>query len=243
MRRTAANRAHPRMRGEHLVGDVVTRLPRGSSPHARGALDADRIHPLQRGLIPACAGSTLTPAYGLAPPRAHPACAGSTGLDDARLLRLQGSSPHARGAQAGRDLDGASGGLIPACAGSTERSKRLHYAKRAHPRVRGEHRFFDGRDDIMTGSSPRARGARATRCVRDLSSGLIPACAGSTSPTPKPPATCGAHPRVRGEHGQDFVGMTATWGSSPRARGAHFLTCGFSAPNPGFHSLSIDVPR
>ena len=71
--RTAARiRDHPRMRGEHIgLGDTVRR-DSGSSPHARGALTRLHLHALQRGIIPACAGSTsdgLTPTRAL---RDHP---------------------------------------------------------------------------------------------------------------------------------------------------------------------------
>ena len=34
---------------------------KGSSPHARGALDAATLDRFTRGIIPACAGSTSTP--------------------------------------------------------------------------------------------------------------------------------------------------------------------------------------
>ena len=64
--------AHPRMRGEHLAdGPASARAP-GSSPHARGARRRV-INPLVRlRLIPACAGSTQSPASARARPRAHP---------------------------------------------------------------------------------------------------------------------------------------------------------------------------
>ncbi len=57
-RRRCPPRDHPRMRGEHLAGAEVTVQTVGSSPHARGALDA--VPDLHRadGIIPACAGST-----------------------------------------------------------------------------------------------------------------------------------------------------------------------------------------
>ena len=48
------------MRGEHVLQLSVDAEQGGSSPHARGALvDAD-LALADRGIIPACAGSTLS---------------------------------------------------------------------------------------------------------------------------------------------------------------------------------------
>ena len=56
--RASATRDHPRLRGEHIEMD--TRFPscEGSSPLARGAPAPALRHQAQRGIIPACAGST-----------------------------------------------------------------------------------------------------------------------------------------------------------------------------------------
>ena len=51
-------RDHPRMRGEHTVGDIVITVPEGSSPHARGAPIRSAGILTGSGIIPACAGST-----------------------------------------------------------------------------------------------------------------------------------------------------------------------------------------
>ena len=50
---------HPRMRGEHIMFAQNKIGSMGSSPHARGARHLrDQVRP-RRGIIPACAGSTL----------------------------------------------------------------------------------------------------------------------------------------------------------------------------------------
>ena len=54
-----AERAHPRMRGEHDAQSTAVTSPRGSSPHARGALMSIPAALTGFGLIPACAGSTM----------------------------------------------------------------------------------------------------------------------------------------------------------------------------------------
>ena len=243
-RMPCASRDHPRMRGEHLcgleavgpLGGIIPAcagsttnfascqtIPRGSSPHARGAQNhvgdwkhSIRDHPRMRGehasvVIVAVFGKGIIPA-----------CAGSTGLSSTARTRLTGSSPHARGArrenggfaQCDRNHPRMRGehslasrrgaarvGIIPACAGSTIHA---HYG-------------MGGR----WGSSPHARGALGSRerhhaCSRDHprmrgehsalvqrvgeQAGIIPACAGSTW----------------------HVGSmrSASMGSSPHARGA-----------------------
>ena len=74
----------------------------------------------------------------------------------------------------------AAGGIIPACAGSTERSSAVQVDQGDHPRVRGEH--CGGRLAWVAalGSSPRARGAPIRPSSRVAVRGIIPACAGST---------------------------------------------------------------
>ena len=110
--------------------------------------------------------------------------------------------------------------LIPACAGSISPGHRSPSQSAAHPRVRGEHALAICCAPEAEGSSPRARGALALQASGDDRRGLIPACAGSIHAIPVWGACRQAHPRVRGEHGDDLVYEPHCWGSSPRARGA-----------------------
>ena len=73
---------------------------------------------------------------------------------------------------------------------------------------------------ITEGSSPPARGARATGTDRRRVTGIIPACAGSTSLTARLPPSVSDHPRLRGEHLRRRPRLMAEAGSSPPARGA-----------------------
>ena len=168
------------MRGEHFM--TASRKPSlvGSSPHARGARDEDRRHRLHRGIIPACAGSTvcLSRHHGCA--RDHPRMRG-----EHSTLRIPtpwdaGSSPHARGALTSDIVNGIIDGIIPACAGSTGRSRTGPCRRRDHPRMRGEHGSTTWGLHTSPGSSPHARGARLWRWRHWRVYGIIPACAGST---------------------------------------------------------------
>ena len=159
-RRTTCPRDHPRMRGEHRLACSMPIERQGSSPHARGAPSFVLLEPLARGIIPACAGSTDAHRGEDDWPWDHPRMRGEHPTSSLSVLRLPGSSPHARGARPrGNPLRPAQG-IIPACAGSTILWCSLH----RHTK----------------GSSPHARGALARALVRARALGIIPACAGST---------------------------------------------------------------
>mgnify|MGYP001362524542 CR=1 FL=1 len=86
--------------------------------------------------------------------------------------------------------------------------------------MRGEHPGIRGPHVPSRGSSPRARGAPDRVIAAGDSTGIIPACAGSTCSTSAGNRSCGDHPRVRGEHSRERVATSCCRGSSPRARGA-----------------------
>ena len=66
------SRDHPRMRGEHSTDMVPVSTHIGSSPHARGARAHMRSTSGFWRIIPACAGSTLSPSRGRRTWRDHP---------------------------------------------------------------------------------------------------------------------------------------------------------------------------
>ena len=63
---------HPRIRGEHCIGSFADCIVYGSSPHTRGARNAELRGGTQFGIIPAYAGSTTTASKISMPPRDHP---------------------------------------------------------------------------------------------------------------------------------------------------------------------------
>ena len=138
-------------------------------------------------------------------------------------MKHWGSSPLARGAHTGCGARWFRMGIIPACAGSTARSRRGDTCRRDHPRLRGEHIMVAGFDSHMAGSSPLARGARRGLTSPHRSPGIIPACAGSTSPPRRTGTRWRDHPRLRGEHPRPACGEHELVGSSPLARGARDL--------------------
>ena len=91
-------RDHPRMCGEHLDAGSEQKPCPGSSPHVRGALQVTQVEREAVGIIPACAGSTQARRNPAPPLRDHPRMCGEHDVQQARATRIQGSSPHVRGA-------------------------------------------------------------------------------------------------------------------------------------------------
>ena len=148
------------MCGEHDT--TCTRSPRdtGSSPHVRGAHSTRPSAHCRTGIIPACAGSTLKVSGRLRFAWDYPRMCGEHIVANRNCGSVQGSSPHVRGARAGRARPAGPSGIMPACA--------------------GEH--FDAGDlEVhVGGSSPHVRGAPRVEGLEPEKSGIIPACAGST---------------------------------------------------------------
>ena len=213
-------RDHPRVRGEHTWAAAWSLRTVGSSPRARGAHRGDDRLRTLRGIIPACAGSTLLATPLGAGHRDHPRVRGEHSSPASPSPEPRGSSPRARGAPTGHLAGGRGAGIIPACAGSTSSRPSSLSPRWDHPRVRGEHKV---RSELLLderGSSPRARGALPPGLRLDVPRGIIPACAGSTrrgvrgdpegriipacagstTPCSRWSVRAGDHPRVRGEH-------------------------------------------
>ena len=95
-------------------------------------------------------------------------------------IRVEGSSPHVRGAPLGKAYGCASIGIIPACAGSTRLPRAALRLIGAHPRMCGEHRLISY-DTLVC-------------------EGIIPACAGSTEEACMLRQPLRDHPRMCGEH-------------------------------------------
>ena len=213
-------RDHPRLRGEHVTAAMSATDGAGSSPLARGALRVGLLHHLAEGIIPACAGSTRSPAAWRRGRRDHPRLRGEHNALLSWGKRVRGSSPLARGAQrtgAGRASHGGSSplargapptysasscppGIIPACAGSTWPAPSPAAGRGDHPRLRGEHSTAFRPRTHVSGSSPLARGARSIEFNTRTNAGIIPACAGSTLQKRLLNEIIRDHPRLRGEH-------------------------------------------
>ncbi len=137
--RCRSSRDHPRVRGEHVVGEEGPELARGPSPRARGALPGQPRHGRRRGTIPACAGSTTPRPFAQVKQGDHPRVRGEHYVERGWQVFALGPSPRARGALVEGHAVGLADGTIPACAGSTPDTAPARSPRRDHPRVRGEH--------------------------------------------------------------------------------------------------------
>mgnify|MGYP007129767542 FL=1 len=147
------------MCGEHSFNIHQFAGEQGSSPHVRGARSGGSSVSLLMGIIPACAGSTKG-AFGIQGRHwDHPRMCGEHALNEMKIPREVGSSPHVRGARGSCVVPERVGGIIPACAGSTKGSMTVKSTLRDHPRMCGEHKKIKGITGGAAGSSPHVRGA------------------------------------------------------------------------------------
>ena len=131
-----------------------------------------------------------------------------------------GSSPRMRGALYGVGDPGVGFRIIPTDAGSTAWRSAGPARPWDHPRGCGEHIGKTYSWSHWAGSSPRMRGARSGRGPAGRPCRIIPADAGSTSPTPPNSPPVPDHPRGCGEHVSQRTLGSVSSGSSPRMRGA-----------------------
>ena len=176
---------HPRIRGEHALMAVMAVTGSGSSPHTRGARPSLSSRRAPGRIIPAYAGSTYVNSTYPALAADHPRIRGEHAKQALNTVYGKGSSPHTRGARRPAISVSRASRIIPAYAGSTDFSPSTSDAAADHPRIRGEHFPEPGLDVGQAGSSPHTRGALRFLGVVGLSSGIIPAYAGSTTAVPR----------------------------------------------------------
>ena len=212
-------RAHPRACGEN--GKLTAQLHEGSgsSPRVRGKLDATGGVTSFFGLIPARAGKTPRPQWLSGRPRAHPRACGENSRTSAPRSDCSGSSPRVRGKLISFSASCGVCGLIPARAGKTLGLTQGQITRRAHPRACGENGRIGVPVSLASGSSPRVRGKRTSTVSPSLTTGLIPARAGTTRSVCAAARRERAHPRACGENVASASEWGGTTGSSPRVRG------------------------
>ena len=131
-----------------------------------------------------------------------------------------GSSPHARGPRHGFRRRDQGQGIIPACAGSTQRAFPIAIGYEDHPRMRGVHAGHHLEPGGCGGSSPHARGPPAGVNDTCIKMRIIPACAGSTLLLGTVPTIFKDHPRMRGVHNLTIVIRTTPPGIIPACAGS-----------------------
>ena len=170
------------MCGEHPILPDTAEPTAGSSPHVRGTLVHSPVEVHLLGIIPACAGNTTFAFPAVVPVRDHPRMCGEHQPLQGTARLQRGSSPHVRGTQAAYRLHGNSHGIIPACAGNTVFLYPKSSPIRDHPRMCGEHVTKQELHALRPGSSPHVRGTHRPTFRTISRVGIIPACAGNTTP-------------------------------------------------------------
>ena len=139
------------------------------------------------------------------------------------IVGAPGSSPLTRGKPYCLLLVRVRVGLIPAHAGKTRVMVAWSVMRAAHPRSRGENDEKWAASDAMQGSSPLTRGKCRQLLGRASIPGLIPAHAGKTTSALTCVSAPRAHPRSRGENGEQDPQCLRRAGSSPLTRGKRRL--------------------
>ena len=127
------------------------------------------------GVIPARAGFTRAHPHGHSAGQDHPRSRGVYPGEPTRLAPRCGSSPLARGLRVPHVQVQVAPGIIPARAGFTHRVCRTRCSPRDHPRSRGVYPLFTRNFVRASGSSPLARGLRATGQPVAADNRIIPA--------------------------------------------------------------------
>ena len=202
---------------------MFSSLPKqeGSSPLARGLRGLRTRGQVTQRIIPARAGFTTrspSPKWGT---RDHPRSRGVYGALPDLLPARGGSSPLARGLPGACGLRAPQLRIIPARAGFTFRVSQQTSTRSDHPRSRGVYQVFPVVLLENTGSSPLARGLRATEVSPRRKSRIIPARAGFTARGRPVLRSTGDHPRSRGVYDISEMETEGKNGSSPLARGLH----------------------
>ena len=196
----AGVRDHPRSRGVHPGGPVLTGLSGGSSPLARGAPVECCAPDVAGRIIPARAGCTLRRPRRSAATRDHPRSRGVHFTASRAFSNAVGSSPLARGALATITGHTPQNRIIPARAGCTCTKNDSWRRVADHPRSRGVHLELTDGGRRFRGSSPLARGARSGRREPRRRTRIIPARAGCTRARYPSCRAVRDHPRSRGVH-------------------------------------------
>ena len=191
----------------------------GSSPLARGLLDAMPSLRWATGIIPARAGFTPGGSRGGGRLGDHPRSRGVYRRTIRVASHHPGSSPLARGLPVCRMVVTVRVRIIPARAGFTPSPGARGAGRRDHPRSRGVYDAGGTDNDALDGSSPLARGLRVRGSSGSPPKRIIPARAGFTESWSPHSQASADHPRSRGVYPSASAASRAARGSSPLARG------------------------
>ena len=149
---------HPRVGGEKQIGGDNGLDKQGSPPRGRGKVDSLSRQLTGSGITPAWAGKSKEPLKICEKQEDHPRVGGEKLDLLAVVFSALGSPPRGRG----KDVDWLGFNqffrITPAWAGKSHLGVFCREPHRDHPRVGGEKRDTESREDSILGSPPRGRG-------------------------------------------------------------------------------------
>ena len=170
----------------------------GLSPRVRGNPDHDRARRTTRGSIPARAGEPREAHRGAEHHWVYPRACGGTSWQPQPDGCLRGLSPRVRGNHRRRDVDGNTGGSIPARAGEPIKWASLKGLGWVYPRACGGTVEQPAAGLGAQGLSPRVRGNLSQLAAGWAKHRSIPARAGEPAHLAIPLAELGVYPRACG---------------------------------------------
>ncbi|SOE15136.1 hypothetical protein SAMN06272775_6069 [Streptomyces sp. 2323.1] len=205
----------PRMRGDHPWVDWVVWVVwvlTGPTPYARGPRGKVFDVVGSAGTNPACAGTTTACCR----PWDQPRMRGDHPVQYGAAFCSVGATPHARGPLGESDLLEFDPGTNPACARTTPTKTTRGRGWRDQPRMSGDHRQVRIGDEWYEGPTPHARGPPPGPHRRRVVRGTNPACAGTTTPSPRSSRAARDQPRMRGDHRPAGPTLRTRMGPTPR---------------------------
>ena len=212
-------REQPRLRGDDTIQNSVDRVKTGTAPPARGRPDGFGLLTVLHGNSPACAGTTTGRASVSKADGEQPRLRGDDCVSPSDTRMRAGTAPPARGRHVGGAAPYGVRGNSPACAGTTNDRCAGSRASPEQPRLRGDDIPLGKSVAVVPGTAPPARGRRHHPNQRRRPDGNSPACAGTTSPTPRSSSTRTEQPRLRGDDYSHFTRDGGCTGTAPPARG------------------------
>ena len=131
-------------------------------------------------ITPACAGTTSHSFQNRFQDKDHPRVCGNHGIQSVVEFKQQGSPPRVREPLIDIHTGFIHEGITPACAGTTSCFRFPFHESRDHPRVCGNHTVKSNQSQSESGSPPRVREPLETLFKDSATTGITPACAGTT---------------------------------------------------------------
>ena len=212
---------YPRVCGATQVRGHAQAQAVGLSPRVRGNHVVGDVSPGYDGSIPACAGQPTFVAGRaiIVQRRVYPRVCGATIVDLRGSYDAIGLSPRVRGNPLSGTGQSRSLWSIPACAGQPGRPLPASLRRWVYPRVCGATSINPPSTKALVGLSPRVRGNLLDGPIKPKRGGSIPACAGQPIVLPTYGHSHEVYPRVCGATRLRFCFHHSLHGLSPRVRG------------------------